>query len=77
MTGVPRPNPCFLDDQQSCGSYNGRKRWRNARGDRYYEWDALHGHIEAYNKRGRHLAVLDAVTGQAIGDAVQGRRIDV
>lgn len=77
MAGVPLPKPCFLDTQQSCGAYNKRKRWRNARGDRYYEWDALHGHIEVYNKRGNHLGVLDAVTGQMIGGAVRGRRIDV
>lgn len=77
MSYIPRPHPCYLDDQVPCGAPNGAKRWRNARGDRYYEWDALHGHIEAYNRRGRHVGVLDAVTGQMIKDPVPGRRIDV
>lgn len=77
MAGVPLPRPCFLDTLESCGARNGRKRWRNARGDRYYEWDALHGHIEVYNKRGRHLGVVDAVTGKMISGEVRGRRIDV
>lgn len=77
MSAVPRPKPCFLDGQEPCGSPGGRKRWRNRRHDRYYEWDELHGHIEVYNKRGRHLGVLHAVTGTFIDAAVPGRRIDV
>jgi hypothetical protein len=44
---------------------------------RLYTWDALHGHVEAFNLRGRHVAVLDAFTGATIGEAVLGRRIDV
>jgi hypothetical protein len=77
MAGVSRPLSGYLDSQVPCGAPNGRKRWRNERGDRYYEWDSVHGHIEVYSKRGRHLGVLDAVTGKTIGDAVPGRRIDV
>lgn len=77
MAGVPRPNPCFLDEQVACGAPNGQKRWRNAKGDRYYEWDHTHGHIEVYNKRGRHLGALDAVTGELIKPPVRGRRIDL
>lgn len=77
MPGKPRPRPGFLDGQIPCGAPGGRSRWRNERGDRYYEWDSLHGHIEVYNKRGRHLGVLDGVTGQLIGNPVPGRRIDV
>ena len=74
---VPRPSPGFLDDQVPCGAPGGRKRWRNARGDRLYEWDALHGHIEVYTKQGRHLGVLDGVTGVMVTGPVKGRRIDV
>lgn len=77
MAGVPRPSPCFLDGMEPCGAPDGRKRWRNSRHNRYYEWDDVHGHIEAYNKRGRHIAVLHAVTGEVIGSAVPGRRINV
>ena len=42
-----------------------------------FEWDELHGEIEVYNKRGRHLGALDAVTGSLIKPAVRGRSIDV
>nr|WP_243636916.1 colicin E3/pyocin S6 family cytotoxin [Rhodococcus sp. Eu-32] len=55
----------------------GNSRWRNAEGSRLYEWDSTHGHIEAYNKRGHHVGVLDSETGQLIGAAVKGRSIDV
>jgi Cytotoxic len=41
------------------------------------QWDELHGEIEAYNKRGKHLGALDAVTGDMIKDADPGRSIDV
>ena len=74
---VPRPSPCFLDHQVPIGAPGGRKRWRDLGGDRLYEWDGLHGHIEAYNRRGRHVGVLDAVTGVMIGEPEPGRRIDV
>ncbi|MBA0125086.1 hypothetical protein H0B56_05975 [Haloechinothrix sp. YIM 98757] len=77
MGGVPRPTPCFLDQMEPCGAPDGRKRWRNHNHDRYYTWDDVHGHIEVFNKRGRHIGALDAVTGELIGDAVPGRRIDV
>jgi hypothetical protein len=77
VTYIPRPDPCFLDGQISVGAPGGTRRWKNARGDRYYEWDGLHGHIEAYNKRGRHVGVLDPVSGTLIKEAVAGRRIDV
>lgn len=77
MPGVPRPHPCYLDRMEPCGAPDGRKRWRNRAGDRYFTWDELHGHIEAFNNRGRHIGVLDAVTGNLIADGVPGRRIDV
>ena len=35
------------------------------------------GEIEVYNKRGKHLGVVHAVTGEWIKDAVKGRAIDV
>lgn len=37
----------------------------------------MHGEIEGYNKRGRHVGVFHAVTGALIKPAVRGRRIDV
>jgi hypothetical protein len=42
----------------------------------YYEWDATHGHIETYDRNGKHIGVTDPGTG--ILDktkAVPGRNI--
>ncbi|WP_321326720.1 colicin E3/pyocin S6 family cytotoxin [uncultured Parasphingorhabdus sp.] len=72
-----RPDPCFLDQCESLGAKNGEKRWRSFTGDRIYTWDSLHGEIEVFNKRGRHLGAIDAVNGFTIKDAVKGRKIDV
>lgn len=77
MAGVPRPDPCFLDNLEACGAPDGRKRWRNHARDRYFTWDHVHGHIEVFNKRGGHLGVIHVVTGQRLSGPVPGRRIDV
>jgi len=61
----------------SMGAFNGKRRWGSADGRRLYEWDDLHGEIEGYNKRGKHIGVLHAVTGTLIKPAVRGRTIDV
>jgi hypothetical protein len=73
----PLPRPCFLDACESLGFISGERRWRSPDGKRLYTWDALHGEIEAFNARGRHLGALDAVTGSPIKGPVRGRRIDV
>ncbi|MFB7078806.1 colicin E3/pyocin S6 family cytotoxin [Streptomyces sp. NPDC056308] len=52
-------------------------RWRSKDKQRYYTWDRLHGEIEAFNIRGRHLGALDAQTGVLIKDPRKDRRIDV
>jgi hypothetical protein len=44
---------------------------------RYYGWDYTHGNVEVYNGRGEHLGVADPETGEMIGEAVKGRRINV
>jgi hypothetical protein len=41
-----------------------------------FTWDSLHGEIEVYNGRGKHLGVMDA-NGKVIKTAVEGRKIDV
>lgn len=74
---VPIPSPSFLDGCESLGAFNGEKRWRSPDGSRLYTWDSLHGEIEVFNKRGRHLGVIDPVHGNLIKDPVKGRRIDV
>jgi hypothetical protein len=77
MTGISRPRPCYLDGMESCGAPGGHKRWRNAKHDRLFTWDNVHGHIEVFDRRGHHVGVVHAVTGEFIGRAVRGRRIDV
>lgn len=76
MRQIPRPSPCYLDRMIKL-SRRGRPRWTSPERDALYEWDGLHGEIEVYNTRGRHLGALHAVTGEKIKDAQRGRRIDV
>ena len=74
---VPRPDPCFLDRMKSLGAFKGKKGWASPDGKRLYEWDDLHGEIEGYNNRGKHIGVFHPVTGEMIKPAVRGRTIDV
>lgn len=75
---VPIPRGCFLNDADvEYLGFRGQRLWRSRVERRLYTWDALHGHVEVFNLRGRHVAVLDAFTGATIGEAVPGRRIDV
>ena len=76
MAGKPIPNPCYLDECESLGAVNNQRRWRNEKGDRIYTWDSLHGEIEVFDKRGKHIGVLDT-EGSFIKPAVKGRKIDV
>lgn len=76
MAGKPIPKPSFLDDCIYVGAVNQQKRWKSDDGERLYTWDSLHGEIEVFNKRGRHLGVIDS-NGLSIKQAVKGRRIDV
>ena len=73
---IPRQHPDFLDEQEKF-TWHGEPRWRDTSGQRIYTYDKRHGHIEAYNRRGRHVGVLDVKTGERIRGAVDGRRIDV
>lgn len=73
---IARQEPDFLTSKEKF-SWNGESRWRDGTGQRIYTYDRRHGHIEAYNKRGRHVGVLDAQSGVRISEAVTGRRIDV
>ncbi len=74
MPYKPKPDPCFLDNTEKFRVINGRQVYR--RNNKYYSWDELHGEIEVFNSRGRHIAVCDA-QGNRIKGAVKGRRIDV
>ncbi|WP_442591924.1 colicin E3/pyocin S6 family cytotoxin [Pedobacter sp. AW31-3R] len=76
MGGKPIPKPSFLDDCISLGAFNGEKRWRSKDSKRLFTWDSLHGEIEVFNSRGRHMAVYDP-QGNHIKHAVKGRKINV
>ena len=76
---MPKRGPLrssFLDRCEYVGFVHGQQRWRSQDRKRIYTWDALHGEIEVFNRRGHHLGVLDP-QGQPIKDAVKGRRINV
>lgn len=77
MSPKPIPSPSFLDKCEYLGAFSGVKRWRSYDRRQLYTWDSLHGEVEAFNKRGRHIGVLDPISGDLIKDAVRGRRIDV
>ncbi len=77
MGGVPLPKPCFLDTCEVFGVRGGKKIWRLSETGSFYTWDSLHGEIEAFNRRGKHLGSLDATTGKYVKTAVRGRKIDV
>ena len=74
---VSVPDGCFLNDKTKYTKVHktGRPRWKDAKGN-LYEWDALHGEVEAYSKQGEHKLVLKP-NGEKKGDAVKGRKIDV
>ncbi|QKW58320.1 hypothetical protein HUT07_17535 [Stenotrophomonas sp. NA06056] len=76
MTRVPIPKPCYLDQLKRIPR-RVPPRWESPNQDRYYEWDAYHGEIEVYDRRGNHLGVIDAMTGDFQKGAVRGRKIDV
>ena len=73
----PIPGPGFLDTCEYLGYIYGERRWRDRRADVLYTWDALHGEIEIYNLRGRHLGAGDPMTGERVKPARKGRYIRV
>jgi len=75
MTRKSIPENSILNNSEYLGFFNGRKRWRSDNG-LLYEWDSLYAEIEVYNKRGKHLGVMD-YEGNLIKPAVKGRKIDV
>lgn len=74
---IPIPKPSFLDECEFLGVRDGKKRWRSHDHERLYTWDSLHGEIEVFNKRGKHLGVSDPHYGYLIKPSVKGRKINV
>lgn len=77
MGRKPVPRHGFLETCEYLGYIHGDRRWRTPDGKFLLTWDSLHGELEVYDTRGRHVGVKDAATGLAIKDAVRGRKIDV
>jgi len=77
MVQKPIPTPSILDEFEYLGSRHGQRLWRSHNGRRYYTWDSLHGEVEVFNVRGKHLGVLDPHTGLTTKPPVRGRKIDV
>lgn len=75
MPYVPKPVSCFLDCCEKYKVINGQQVYRL--NNKYFTWDGLHGEIEAFDKFGFHIGVLDAISGDKIKPAVHGRRLDV
>ena len=57
-------SPNFLDDCIYWKVVAGRKVWKSYDNKRLYTWDELHGEIEVFNSRGRHLGSADYLTGE-------------
>jgi len=73
----PIPRPGFSDTCDHLGYIYGERRWRDANGDFIYTWDALHGELEVYDSRGRHIGVANPMTGERLEPARRWRRIRV
>jgi len=76
LAGKPIPEDCILHTMERLGVFSGERRWRCPRTGRLFTWDAFHGEIEVYNRRGKHLGAMDA-EGRFINTAVKRRKIDV
>jgi hypothetical protein len=77
MVQIPKPVPSFLDTCDRLKVQGNQRIWVSKDRNNYYTWDSLHGEIEGFNKRGRHLGAFHAETGEQIKEAVRGRTIDV
>lgn len=76
MSGIPIPAGCFLHRCQYWKVIDGKKVWRNTAGDQIYSWDSLHGEVEVFNKRGKHLGVMN-YEGVFIKPPIRGRQLNV
>jgi extradiol dioxygenase family protein len=73
--GKPIPKPSILDDCEVVGIEAGRKVYKDVDYDLYYMWDSLHGEVEVFDKRGRHIGAACPQTGILIKPGIKSRRI--
>ena len=52
-----------------------RQRWKDEDGT-IFEWDYQHGHLEVFDRRGKHLGGFDPDTGRQLSRAVATRRVE-
>ena len=52
-----------------------RRRWKDDDG-MIFEWDYQHGHVEVYDRHGKHLGGHDAETGAKVFEGDSARRIE-
>jgi len=71
----PIPDDCFIRKLERY-FFEGRHIWISDDRRFRFTWDSLHGEVEVYTRRGRHVGVMNC-NRQLIGSAVKGRRIDV
>jgi hypothetical protein len=78
LTQTPLPRPSFVDNMVQVRRTGQRHRWWDAERRQYLEYDPNHGgELEVYSKRGVHLGVKHAITGELIKPPEKGRSIDV
>ncbi|MBV8745537.1 MAG: hypothetical protein JO134_10905 [Xanthobacteraceae bacterium] len=77
MAKTSIPKPSILDDFEYLGAFSRERRWRSHDGKRLYTWDSLHGEVEVFNARGRHLGALDPMNRSAGQGTGAGEEIDV
>lgn len=77
MGGIALPEDSFLKDLEVVMVAGGRKVWTTPDRDRYYTWDTLHGEVEVFNKRGKHLGAARPVTGELYKPADRRKSLDV
>jgi hypothetical protein len=75
MPYKPIPENCFIRHLERY-FYQERNIWISNDRRFRFTWDSLHGEVEVYTRRGRHVGVMNC-NQQLIGSAVKGRRIDV
>ena len=66
----------FFKKLTSVGVRNGKATYKD-NNDYYYQWDSLHGEWQMYNKRGRHIGVLNETGTRKIKDAIKSRKIQL
>ena len=52
-----------------------RQRWKDDHGT-IFEWDCQHGHVEMYDRRGKHLGGFDAESGRQVSGTVTSRHVE-